>query len=559
EIAFDLQAPETFPKKTEYNEAVECLSRGQWKRGRSILESLLEFGDQWPNLFRSLGIVEYWFVNDEKGRAYFDRYLASPGIDRESAIDVEQLLLLLVSPTWDDVAYLQKRVYTLEDFDSAYEKFLSSKRLVADSRLQSLVREDIPPKMGFLVLDKELTEKTEDVSFSEVALQCGYLFVYGKQTTRAARAEFYLFPEELASAESVLESSLGQIPPLETAEEQKDQPVLWTTNASTPHIQFKDPTKLTEETVKKVFDEGFVEFGSKWFEHKYASLGGKSPKEVLLEDSGDRRVEALIRIVADTFTLSYREQIASILRAKAGLSAPEPIAPPETFETTEKAIDFFREVPLWRWNRLQIEKCKASVLAELLQIANLAAPRDVKEKFAKEFLSRPVAETQYDDRACAYSISVDSAFLAGDFEEALRLVLEAGKYANDVGQSDSHWNVLEIMTRFRLQEYDEVRSFARHVFTEHKDDQEAIQTLQQFFAQLNANAQMQARAAEAYRLRSGQPAPASPAAPTGQSIVDFSVAGQNAPREEKNSGLWTPGSDDDARSQEGGSKLWIPD
>ena len=559
EIAFDLQAPETFPKKTEYGEAVECLSRGQWKRGRSILESLLAYGDQWPNLFRSLAVVEYWFANEEKGRAYFDRYLASDGVDRESAVDVEQLLLLLTSPTWDDVSYLQKRVYTLEDFDSAYEKFLSSKRLVADSRLQSLVREDIPPKMGFHVLDKEQTEKTENVSFSEVSLQCGYLFVYGKQTTRAARAEFYLFPEELTTIESVLESALGQIPPLESSEEQKDQPILWTTNASTPRMQFKDSSKLTEETIEKIFEEGFREFGSKWFEHRYASLDGKSPKEVLAEKNGDRRVEALTRVVADTFNPLYRERIAAILREKAGLSAPEPIAPPETFESTEKAVEFFRQVPLWRWNRLQIENCKTPVLAELLQIANLVAPRDVKEKFAKEFLARPVEETQYEDRAIAYSISVDAALVARNTDEALQLILEAGKYANEVGQSDSQWNVLEIMTRFRRQEFDKVRSLAQHVFAEHKDDQEAIQTLQQFFAQLNASAQMQARTAEAYRLRAGQSAPASPAAPTGQSVVDFSVGGQAAPREEKPSGLWTPGGDDNSSSQEGGSKLWIPD
>ncbi len=558
ETAFDLQAPETFPKKSEYEEAVSYLARGQWKRGLSILESLLEYGEQWPNLFRSLGVVEYWFANEEKGRAYFERYLASDGVDRESAVDVEQLLLLLVSPTWDDVAYMQKRVYTLDDFDAAYEIFLSSRKLVANPRLQTVVREDIPPKMGFLVLNKDLTDKTSDISLADVAFQCGFLFVYGKQTTRAARAEFYIFPEEIASVEELLTSALGHIPPLESSEEQKDQPVLWTTNASTPRMQFKEPEKLTESTLARLYDEAFAEFGSKWFEHRYASLGGKSPREVLSEENGDRRVEALARVVADAFNSSYRDKIASILRDIAKLPAPVPIAPPESFETTEEAIDFFRKVPLWRWNRLQVEKCKIPVLAELLQIANLAASSDVKEKFAKEFLSRPASESKYEDRAVAYSIVIDAALLARDYDEALRLILEVGAYANEVGQSDSHWNVLEIMTRFRRQEFDKARSLAQHVFAEHKDDQEAIQTLQQFFAQLNATAQIQARAAEAYRLRAGQAAPASPSVQTKQSVVDLSVGNRRASSEERSSGLWTPGGDD-SKPQDGGSKLWIPD
>ena len=559
EIAFDLQAPESFPKKAEYEEAVAYLARGQWKRGRSILESLLEFGEQWPNLFRSLAIVEYWFTNEEKGRAYFERYLAADGIDNESAIDVEQLLLLLTSPTWDDVDYIQKRVYTLDDFDSAYEKFLSSKLLIANSRLQTAVGGDVPPKIAFLVLDKVPTDKTEDLTLDEVARQCGYLLVYGKQTKRAARAEFYVFPEELAAVEGVLTATLGAIPALESSEEQKDQPVLWTTNASTPRLHFKDPAKLTEDTLEKLFDEAFNEFGAKWFEHQYASLGGKSPREVLAEKNGARRVEALIRVVTSAFTSLYHEKISAILRGQANLPAPEPIAPPESFKTTEEAVEFFRQVPLWRWSRLQVEKCSVDALAELLQIANLVAPRDVKEKFAKEFISRPAGEARYEDRAVAYSILIDEALLIQNTDEALRLILEAGKYANEVGQSDSQWNVLEIMTRFRRQEFDKVRSLAQHVFAEHPDDKEAIQALEQFFAQLNASAQMHARAAEAYRLRSGQAGPVSPMAPASQPSVDFAVGSQTAPSEEKSSGLWPPDGDNNSSSQGGGSKLWIPD
>ncbi len=557
EQAFDLQAPATFSKKTEYDEAVAFLAQGHWKRGRAILESLLAVGDEWPNIFRNLGLVEYWFANEDKGRAYLDRFLASAGVDKEAAIDVEQFLLLLAKPTWDDVQYMLKRVYTLDDFDSAYEKFLSSKQLVANPRMQAAVEGDVPPKMAFVVLDRPVVDKVEGLRLDDVARQCGYMFVYGKQTTRAARAEFYLFPEEVAIVDALLAAELGAVPALEADEELKSQPVLWTTNASTPRLQFKDPSKLSEETLEALFDEAFEAFAAKWYEHPYAVLGGKSPKEVMAEENGARRVEALVRVVTGVFTPMYFDKISGLLRAQASLPTPEPIAPPEAFETTEAAVEFFRQVPLWRWNRLQVDKCSTPALAELLQIANLVAPRDVKEKFAKEFLARPAGEAQYEDRGIAYSILIDSALMKQDTDEALRLILEVSQYAKEMGQSDSNWNVLEVMTRFRRQEFEKVRSIAQHVFAEHQDDQEAIQTLQQFFAELNASAQMQARAMEAYRLRAGQPAPAPAAAPVGQTNVDFAVGGGRAEVEEKSSGLWTPGSD--SGNSQGGSKLWIPD
>ncbi|MBQ2556100.1 MAG: hypothetical protein II561_06055 [Thermoguttaceae bacterium] len=560
ELSFDLKAPEDFPKKKEYDDAVAFIARGQWKKGRSILESLLDLAGQWPNLFRNIGIVEYWFANEEKGRAYLEQFLATPGIDRETAIDVEQLLLLLTTPTWDDVQHMIKRVYTIDDFDGVFEKFLSSPVLVANPRIQALPQEDdVPPKMAFSVLNRPMSDKVEGVKLDEIARQSGYMFVFGKTTTRAARAEFYFFPEETETVENALTVSLGKTLALEKEEELRDQPVLWTTNASTPRLQFKDPSKLDNETLESVFDEAFREFGLKWFEHKYASLGDKSPKEVLATENGDRRVEALIRVVVGLFTAPYNAKVALLLREVTGLPAPEPIVPPESFASAEDAADFFHKVPLWRWDRLQVEKCNVDSLAELLQIANLVAPREVKEKFAAEFVKRSAEGQRYEDRAIAYSILIDAAILSQDSDKALALIAEAGKYAHEVGQSDSQWNVLEIMTRFRRQEFEKVRALAQHVFAEHQDDREAIQTLQQFFAELNASAQMQARAAEAYRLRAGQTVQnASPASGIGAgSGLAAGLGSQNS--EEKSSGLWTPDSDKNSGSQNGGSKLWIPD
>lgn len=561
EQVFDLEAPADFAKKGEYDSAVSLLAHGQWKRGREILESLLELGEQWPNIFRNLGIVELWFANEEKGRAYLERFLAADGVDYEAKVDVEQFLLLLRTPTWDDVDYMEKRVYTLEDFDPAFEKMLSSRSLVVNPRLQLAKPGDTPPKSAFSLLDRPLCDKTIDLTLEDVSQQIGYLFVYGKTTTRAARAEVYALPADFAAAEATLTSVLGALPACEAQEKIEQQPVMWTTSASTPRFQFRDPAKLTTETIEKLFDDGLKAFANAWYNHPYASLDGKTPCEVLAAEGGKCKIDALIRVVTSLFSPTFSDRVESLLRETAGIAAPGPIAPPENFASAEEATGYFRRVPLWRWGRLQVENCRTDALVELLQIANLVAPREVKEKFAREVIARPQDDVQYEDRSVAYSILVDAAILNRDSDKALELIAEAGAYAKSIGQSDGQWKVLEVMTRFRRQEFDKVRSLARQVFTEYQDDKEAIQALQQFFEEINASAQAQLQAAEAYRLRAGIQ-PSSPVAPeqpsVGETRMNFGVGDVSPRREQKSSGLWTPGSDN-AGGSTGGSKLWTPD
>ncbi len=563
EIVFDVEAPADFPKKAEYDAATRQLARGEWKRGRAAFEELLPFAENWPNLFRNLALVELWFANEEKARGYFDRYLAAPGVDSEDAVDVEVLLMSLASPSWDDVETHVKRTYTLDDFDAAFEKILSSRQLVANPRLLAAASQtsEVPPKTAFNMLTAPLVDATSDVKLEDVPTQFGFAFVYGKQTDRAARLEIFALPSDVARVEAALQTILGAVPTLESEEPQEQQAVLWTTNESAPRFQFKNAADVPQETIERLFDEHLRDFAAKWFEHGYQVLGGQSPKETLSQSNGARRVEALTRLVSSTFTALYAEKVGALLREKTGLAAPKPIAPPETFATKEEALAFFRRVPLWRWSRLEVEKCKSDALVELLQIANLVAPRDVKEKFAAETLNRPFGETQYEDRAIAHAILIDAAIIAQNLDLAIERIAAATKDANETGNSDAQWNVLEVVTRFRRQELDQVRSLAQHVFAEHADDAQAMQTLQEFFAQINAAAQASMQYQEAYRRQAAQGGfPGAPAAPTASPFgADAPTA---APQSEKSSGLWTPGSDgpnDSGSASGGGSKLWLPD
>lgn len=562
EQILDLNAPENFPKRDEYNRAVSFLSLGQWRRGREILESLLPLAGQWPNIYRNLGIVELWFANDDKGRAYLEDFLKSDGVDYESKVDVEQLLILLRRPTWDDVENLERRVYSVEDFDAVLEKMLSSRSLLASQRARSPRADGVHPKAAFAILNRPLNDKTIDLTLDDVSSQVGYLFAYGRQTTRSARLEIYAVPDDFSIIESTLNNVLGCLPPVESQEELQGQPVAWTMDASTPKFLFRDPSKITKETLEKLYDDFLISFSKKWFEHSYGCLGGVSPRDAIKTTSGKCVVDALIRIVVGVFAPPYSDRVDELLRSLTAVSKPDAIVPPENFSSNSEAAEYFRRVPLWRWGRLQLERCNVETLVQLLQIANLVAPRDIREKIAKELISRPQADVQYEDRAVAYSILVDAAILNRDSDKALEMIAEAGRYARSIGQSDGQWMVLEIMTRFRRQEFDKVRELSRQVFANYQDDKQTIQTLRQFFDELNASVQASARTTEAYQLQSNQTRTASARGISPrrdeETRLDFSV-GTAARADVESAGLWVPNGDAGNGTRSGGAKLWVPD
>ena len=197
----------------------------------------------------------------------------------------------------------------------------------------------------------------------------------------------------------------------------------------------------------------------------------------------------------------------------------------------------------------------------MLQVASLVATQDVKEKFASEILKREDTKVQYQDKASALSILIDASILDNDTDRALELIAQGASIAKSVGQSDGYWKALEAITRFRRQEMDKVRSLAHQVFTEYSDDKEAVQLLRQFFEEVNASAQAQLQAAEAYRRQAGQmpSATMNVNASSHDSSLDFGVVPQSTSqtRDEKG-GLWTPGGNEQGGGK-GTSKLWIPD
>ncbi len=562
EQVFDMTAPDSFEKKSEYEQAVAFLIHGQWKRGRDILVAILPYAEKWPNLYRNLGVVEMWFVNENEGREYFKRYLASDGIDPEDAIDCEQLMALLADPTWDDLEYLEKRVYTIHEFDTTFEKLLSAKTLLVNPRLQPPTPSGIRPKNAFIVLDRAPCDKTIDLSLDDVASQLGFLFAFGRQTTREARLELYAQTSYIEQAEKILADVLGDVPACEEKEILQDQPISWTNSLSSPRFQFKDPSKLTAETLTKLVDDFFAAFAVKWFNHPYKYLGDQSPKGVLATPQGKRKVEAFIRVVVGQFASDHREKIAALLRGLANLPTPPPITAPENFASPEEMSDFFRKTPIWRWGRLVIENMKSSALIELFRVADLVAPREVREKFARELIARPVGDVQYADRGKAYSILVDAAMIEMNTDKALELIAEAGEYAKSIGQSDGQWKALEVITRFRRQEFEKVRTLAERVFRDYQDDKEAIQMLQSFFAELNAQAQLQRQYLEALRAAPSSNAASSAAHEPTSAFTGTQGQGGNSTSsgaEQTGSRLWTPDNANGNADSNGGSKLWIPD
>ncbi|MBR6480758.1 MAG: hypothetical protein IKT12_03555, partial [Thermoguttaceae bacterium] len=65
ELTFDPAAPDDFPFRDKYQDAALRLATGHWKEAKTILEELLPCAGQWPNLYRSLGLVNFWLGDSD--------------------------------------------------------------------------------------------------------------------------------------------------------------------------------------------------------------------------------------------------------------------------------------------------------------------------------------------------------------------------------------------------------------------------------------------------------------------------------------------------------------
>ncbi|MBO7725361.1 MAG: hypothetical protein J6S40_02740 [Thermoguttaceae bacterium] len=555
ELTFDPAAPDDFPFRDKYQDAAVRLATGHWKEGRAILEELLSCAGQWPNLYRSLGLVNFWLGDTDAAAEAMRKFASSAKVSFDDAVDALTAAMLTRRQLSDDLDVMQV-IRTIPNPDKALEILLSTPRLVSmpfDARMYGDA-ERPAPSHAFRVVDRPFPPQGEALTLENTPLLLGTFLFFGKQTDRDARIEIQVFEQNRETLLAFLSEALGAElgPEVETNLLTK---LPWLFKKLDPEFQIKDSAAFPAESVKKLYRDYFeTAFAEEWLNHPSDFLDGKTPLAYAGQPESAPVLSALVQTVAFQTDPQFSEGLARALREKLGIPQPETLTPPEGDDSA--VLAFFQRIPIWRWCRADVSTLSVTAAGQLLRVVSIFGEDEAMTRLSDRILSVPADEADSaktasasesetasapdrrplsaaEARYMAYEVRIAKAETAEGPAKALELIAEAKRVAREAGISDASLSLREAAMQLALGRIDEFRRLVSYVAREHRGDPEAMAELQMMMINLGL-----INPDGTPRTVSNAPAAAEPVSPAAE------------PK------LWTP--DSDAPSS-GGSKLWTPD
>ncbi|MBQ6157495.1 MAG: hypothetical protein IJJ20_00615 [Thermoguttaceae bacterium] len=546
ELTFDPAAPDDFPFRDKYQDAALRLATGHWKEAKRILEELLPCAGQWPNLYRSLGLVNFWLGDSDaaaEAMKSFAAALFAPTADGapsrvsfDDAVDALTSAMLTRRQLSDDLEVVQV-VRTIPNPDKALELLLSTPRLVSmpfDARMYGDA-ERPAPSHAFRAVDRPFPPQGQPLTLENTPLLLGTFLFFGKQTDRDARIEIQVFEQNRETLLAFLSGTLGEElgPEVETRSLTK---LPWLFKKLDPEFQIKETAGIPPESIEKLYRDYFeTVFADEWLAHPNDYLDGRTPAALAGQSESVPLLAALVQTVAFQTDPQFSEGLARVLREKLGVPQPEAIIPPggETPGDDSAVLAFFQRIPIWRWSRADVSNLSASAAGQLLRVASLFGEDETMTRLSDRILSLPAESAPAEARYTAYEVRIARAEAAEGPAKALELIAEAKGAAREAGISDASLSLREAAIQLSLGRADEFRRLVSYVAREHRNDPEAMAELQMMMVNLGL-----INPDGTPRTMPSAPAAAEPAPPAGESK------------------LWTPDSDTPSG---GGSKLWTPD
>ncbi len=532
ELTFDPAAPDDFPFRDKYQDAAVRLATGHWKEAKALLEELLPCAGQWPNLYRSLGLVNFWLGDTAAAAEAMKSFADSAKVSFDDAVDALTAAMLTRRQMSDDLDVV-KIVYAIPHPDKALEIFLSTPRLLSmpfDSHMYGDA-ERPAPSHAFRAIDRPFPAKDEPLTLENTPLLLGTFLFFGKQTDRDARIEIQVFGRNKEAFQAFLSETLGEElgPEIETSVLAK---IPWLFKKLEPDFQIKAEAALSPDTAEKLYRDYFEKvFAEEWLNHPNDHLDGKTPLAYAETPKSAPVLAALIQTVAFQTDPRFADGLARVLRERLGVSQPETIVPPAGDDSD--VLAFFQRIPIWRWGRADVTNLSASAAGQLLRVASLFGEDETMSRLSDRILSLPAGEADGESRYMAYDVRISKAQVTEGPARALELIAEAKQAARDAGISDGSLSLREAAIQLTLGRADEFQRLIGYVAREHRNEPDVMAELQMMLIDLGL-----INPDGTPRMAPGAPAPAEPAPSAGETK------------------LWTP--DSDAPSS-GGSKLWTPD
>ncbi|MDR2762420.1 MAG: hypothetical protein LBB88_07465 [Planctomycetaceae bacterium] len=542
-LNININYPDNFPAKKEFDLAMEQLSKLRWNEALATLISISKHADVWIQLQKNIAVIQYWMFEIDEACNTLKSLIANPQLDIEDAADAEMLRLefnknLLGEP---DSALLAE--YQITDVNSVHEKLLSSQLAVVipyDLSTFSKLNQ-VPPKGIFKILTRPAPPEDIELTAENIPYQLAICFLFGKETDKNARIEIAsLRKPEQKNLEIILKQILGDLLITNFAKTQTAENYVRSTDQLFPKFVLPPNREINAETQNKLYEQYYENvFAPQWLNYTFESLGNNTPIEAVKNPSYRARTLGLVNFMEqniDTIIENWSTtKFANILRQKLGFQLLDTIQVPE--ENEKEQLNFLNNLPITRWHRIDVKKLSNNVLTNAFMYVAIYNENKCNRIFAEEILNRPITEIDSESRLLAYDKLIKVKNSENKLEESLKLISKAKNEAVLSNSNDAIWYMHEIPIRLVLNQHSYVEDAIKHVITRHGSNEKIMRDFYMLLAQLGLI----------------QPKEKTP--------DDEKIAAQNASNQ-KTTELWTPdniNSNNTQPTEQTKSKLWTPD
>ncbi len=514
-----LPPPDDALWKNSFNTALEPAMRGAWRlAAKNLIELAAKVGD-WPVIWHNIAVLRSWLADTPGTLEALRKYAAQP-IPLEDAVEAEALAQLLDAESLDQVDVLTI-TYTVNDTESLQARLIANPRsLTMPIDLTRLATEDEPPPKGaYWLLDRTVPESGKEIAREQIPQVVGQIFVFGKQTDRAARVELVVYRTELSAAKTVLTEIGGDALGAPGEEE------ITTHVPAVQHVlswNWRLPDDTPPDRRLALMNEQRKDILlNRWPDMSQKVLGGKSASQISSDAAQRIKVLAAILLLEMSTDQVTADFDFNELRQKLGLPSLDAIDPQGAS---------LNELPLVRLGRVDVKRLSDEDLVDLYRRADHYRHIVALRALANEIIARPSLDKEI-EKAEVYGVL---AQIEPDTQRALEYLDRARQTAEAAKSSTAPWDLAELALRIARGEIPEADRLLHHIRDEHIREPGVAQALFQILSEAGIIGPDGKPTAAAQR-EAGMVAPGAAPAEAGK--------------------IWTPGSDQPSGKK---SALWTP-
>ncbi|WP_417740038.1 protein-disulfide isomerase [Rosistilla oblonga] len=524
--------PKTPAVRERYDEASVLLRANQILLAESKFESLARSNPQEEAVLRGLLVCAIWRGDAKRQSQILKKLSEVDTIDADRRARDLALSVLLAPDQPEICTPCSNYTWEIEDLAMLEQELIASSRVVQLPpdviRMAGNTDEnEVPPRSGFQLLDRELTE-TDKLPAPDVApLVLTNALLFGKQTDRPARLELLsVCSSELDEAMKFFNafSAVSGEPKVN----EDTIPLMSAASVNMPIMRVAGTQAEARKLQTAVTNREFVR---RVLATPLPLFDGKTPGETLEDEAFSLQRTALVRVI-ESYDVMYDDPaVLDQLRTALKVDALKPIDISDDEQVYSLPVD-----ALYRVN---VESATHQQLYILLDRARNFRCTPVQRATAQRLLSIDLGEDEVRIKPHAYISLID---VTSDEEKAMELLAEAKTWAKANGVSHAPMLLNECVRRVQSGDSEGFQSVVQEIIADFSNDAAVMGQLQQMLVELGLinpdGSPRQGPPQGGAPMGVGSEPPAPPAGGGG--------------------GLWTPDSPTPPQTPGEGSKLWVP-